>query len=146
MALYCGLDPGSHTGMAIWDGASRSFREVATLPLHRALEEVKRWHYTCLMQGVEFRVIFEDARQRTWFPKDRNSSEYRGHLMGAGAAKRDAAIWEEYLTAMHIPFTAQKPRPGTTKWNAEYWSKVTGWTGRTSEHARDAALLVFGRK
>ena len=145
MAILCGLDPGSHTGMAIWDGASRSFREVATLPLHRALEEVKRWHYTCLMQGVEFRVIFEDARQRTWFPKDRNSSEYRGHLMGAGAAKRDAAIWEEFLTAMHIPFTAQKPQAGTTKWNADYWAKVTGWTGRTSEHARDAALLVFQR-
>ena len=145
MGLLCGIDPGAHTGMAIWDGASRSFREVATLPLHRALEEVKRWHYTCIMQGVEFLVIFEDARQRTWFPKDRNSSEYRGHLMGAGAAKRDAAIWEEFLTAMHIPFTAQPPRKGATKWNAEYWSKGTGWTGRTSEHARDAALLVFQR-
>ena len=52
---------------------------------------------------------------------------------------------EEYLTAMHIPFTMQKPRPGLTKWKADYWAKVTGWKGRTSEHARDAALLVLGR-
>ena len=146
MGIFVGIDPGSKTGLAIWDSASRAFREVATLPLWRAMEEVKRWHYDCLMQNVPFAVVFEDARQRTWFPKDRNSSEYRGHLMGAGAAKRDAAIWEEFLTALDIPFTAQKPRPGTTKWNADYWSKVTGWTGRTSEHARDAALLVFQRR
>ena len=146
MGLYAGIDPGSNTGLAIWDGASREFREVATLPLHRALDEVKRWHYSCLMQNQHFHVIFEDARQRTWFPREKSVAEYRGHLMGAGAAKRDAAIWEEFLTAMHIPFTAQPPRKGATKWNADYWSKVTGWTGRTSEHARDAALLVFGRR
>ena len=143
--IFIGLDPGHSTGFAVWDGASRSFREVATLPLWRAMDEVKRWHYSCVMQGRDFHVIFEDARQRTWFPKDRNSSEYRGHLMGAGAAKRDAAIWEEYLTDLHIPFTMQKPRPGLTKWKADYWAKVTGWKGRTSEHARDAALLVWGR-
>lgn len=146
MAIFCGIDPGSHTGLAIWDGASRTFREVATLPLWKAMDEVKRWHYACLMQNADFTVVFEDARQRTWFQPDRNSSEYRGHLMGAGAAKRDAAIWEEYLTALHIPFRMQKPMPGLTKWKADYWAKVTGWKGRTSEHARDAALLVFGRQ
>lgn len=143
MAIFIGIDPGTHTGFAVWDTTSRSFREVATLPLHRALDEVKKWHYTCLAQNVDFKVVFEDARLRTWFRPETSRSEYRGHLMGAGAAKRDAAIWEEYLTAMHIPFKARKPLAGMTKWSAEYWSRVTGWTGRTSEHARDAALLVF---
>ena len=145
MAFLLGIDPGAHTGFAVWDTASRSFREVATLPLWKALEETKRLQAEAAANGTRFAVVFEDARQRTWFPKERNAAEYRGHLMGAGAAKRDAAIWEEFLTDQGIPFTAQKPRPGQTKWNADYWSKLTGWTGRTSEHARDAALLVFQR-
>ena len=94
---------------------------------------------------VDLLVVFEDARQRTWFAPERNRSEYRGKLMGAGAAKRDSKIWEEFLEGQHIPFRAQGPRPGGTKWNKEYWYQVTGWKGRTSEHARDAALLVMGR-
>jgi len=147
VAILIGIDPGEHTGIAVWDGASRKFLEVATLPLWRALEEVKRWHYAVLLspKPIHFRVVFEDARKRTWFPAERNNAEYRGRLMGAGAAKRDAKIWEEFLDANHIPFEAVKPRAGMTKWNADYWSRMTGWTGRTSEHARDAALLVFQR-
>ena len=143
--IFIGLDPGHSTGFAVWDSASREFREVATLPLWRAMDEVKRWHYSCLMQGRDFHVIFEDARQRTWFKKDRNSSEYRGHLMGAGSVKRDATIWEDALKDWGIPFEATPPRPGLTKWDADTFAKVTGWRGRTSNHARDAALLVFGR-
>ena len=134
MAIYIGIDPGTHTGFAVWDTTSRAFLEVATMPLWRAMEEVKKWDYTCLAQGVHFMVFFEDARQRTWFQKDRTSSEYRGHLMGAGAAKRDAAIWEEYLKAKSIPFRMMKPQAGMTKWSADYWANLTGWSGRTSEH------------
>jgi len=146
MAIWCGIDPGEKTGFTIWDGASRRFLEVATLPLWKALEEVRRWSYQCTAQIVPFYVVFEDARQRKWFPQERNNAEYRGRLMGAGAAKRDARIWEEFLTAQRIPFEARKPQAGQTKWAEDYWKRITGWTGRTSEHARDASLLVFGRK
>ena len=145
MSILIGIDPGENTGFAVWDTASRTFREVRTLRLHEALDEVKRWYYSCQMQHVPFRVVFEDARQRTWFAPERNASEYRGKLMGAGAAKRDSKIWEEFLQARHIPFTMQRPRAGQTKWDAAYWARITGYTGRTSKHARDASLLVFGR-
>ena len=32
-----------------------------------------------------------------------------------------------------------------TKSKADTFKKLTGWTGRTNEHARDAAMLVFRR-
>lgn len=140
MAIFIGIDPGEHTGFAVWESASRKFLEVATLPIHRAMDRVKELS----TQGPIF-VVFEDARLRTWFPRERNNAEYRGRLMGAGAAKRDAKIWEEYLTDMGIPFDAQKPQAGMTKWSAHQWGIITGWKGRTSNHARDAALLVFQR-
>lgn len=145
MAIYIGIDPGAHTGLAVWDSTSRAFLEVATLPIWRAMKSVLGWRDTCAEQSVPLVVIFEDARQRKWFKEDRNSSEYRGHLMGAGAAKRDAAIWEEFLNDHAIVFQATPPRPRLTKWKADYWAHVTGWKGRTSEHSRDAALLVFGK-
>ena len=146
MAIWIGIDPGDNTGLAVWDSSRRAFLSVETLPLWRALDEVRRWRYAAAAQILDVFVIFEDARQRKWFAQEQNASEYRGKLMGAGAAKRDAKVWEEFLSDNGIPFCAQPPARGRTKWNADYWAKVTGWRGRTSEHARDAALLVFMRK
>jgi len=137
--IFIGIDPGENTGIAIVrDGV---LAECRTLPLHRALDLVRKEHESA--QG-RFLVVFEDARLRKWFPQERNNSEYRGRLMGAGAAKRDAKIWEEFLTDFSIPFQAHKPEPGLTKWSADYWARITGYTGRTSNHARDAAILVLG--
>ena len=137
--IYIGIDPGENTGIAIVrDGV---LAECHTLPLHRALDLVRKEHESA--QG-RFLVVFEDARLRKWFPREKDNSEDRGRLMGAGAAKRDAKIWEEFLTDIQAPFERHKPEPGLTKWSADYWARITGYTGRTSNHARDAALLVFG--
>ena len=87
-------------------------------------------------------MIFEDARHRTWFGKDKNIS---AKLQGAGSIKRDCSIWEDFLQDYEIPFRAVPPQKGCTKWTEEYFKMVTGWKGKTSSHSRDAAVLVFGR-
>lgn len=137
---HIGIDPGAHTGVAVWDTDRRALVEVATLPLHRALALVSSY----AAQG-DIQVTFEDARQRRWLPAERSRSEYRGHLMGAGSVKRDCTIWEEFCRDKRIPFTARAPQKGLTKWSAEAFARLTGWQGRTSDHARDAAMLVVGR-
>lgn len=142
MAYLFGIDCGKHTGIAVWNTNTQRFELLDTVPIHKAMEIVKEWEYPV----KSMRVYFEDARQRKWLPKDASSSEYRGHLMGAGSVKRDAVIWQDALTDWGIPFEMVPPRPGMTKWNAETFARVTGWKGRTSNHARDAALLVYGRK
>lgn len=139
---FIGIDPGEHTGLAVWDGIRGEFLSVETVPLHRALEKVKALKDN--PAGRPLHVIFEDARRRKWFEQERSASESRGKLMGAGAAKRDAKIWEEFLTDHRIPFTAHAPQRGGTKWTAERFAAVTGYKGRTNEHNRDAALLVYG--
>ena len=65
--------------------------------------------------------------------------------MGAGSIKRDCEIWEEFAALYGIPIQFIPPRKGLTKWDAETFNKMTGWKGRTSNHARDAALLVWGK-
>lgn len=140
MAYLVGIDPGKHTGIAVWSTDSQHFELVETMPIHRALAYIRA------NVDVGLRVYFEDARQRRWLPKDATSSEYRGHLMGAGSVKRDSVIWQDALTDWGIPFEMVPPRAGATKWDADTFARITGYKGRTSNHARDAALLVYGRK
>ena len=137
--LWIGIDPGTKTGLAVWDDRGKALVELETLMIHDALLKVES--ISKESQGNVF-VIFEDARQRTWFGKDKNTN---AKLQGAGSIKRDCAIWDDFLTDYGIPFRAVPPQKGGTKWDERYFKMVTGWKGKTSNHARDAAVLVFGK-
>ena len=63
---------------------------------------------------------------------------------GAGSIKRDAKIWEDFLNRKNIDFQMVNPTSRKTKINKDYFQKLTGYKGNTSEHGRDAAMLVFG--
>lgn len=141
--LYIGIDPGKHTGLAVWESECKAFDAVATLPIHEALDRVRRLFKT---YGADLCVVFEDARQRKYLPRERNASEYRGRLQGAGSVKRDCSIWEDFCKDLGIRYEAIPPRPGLTKWSEETFRNITGWTGKTSNHARDAALLIYGKR
>lgn len=138
--VWFGIDPGVNTGLALWkDG---ELKVVETVNIVRAMARILAAFNAC----ENITVIFEDARQRKYLPRERNASEYRGKLMGAGSVKRDCEIWEEFCDVYGIKYMALPPRPGMTKWDADTFRNVTGYKGRTSNHARDAALLVYGRK
>ena len=133
--LCIGLDTGTHTGFAVWDKSKRELTELSTLKIHRAMERVRE-----LSVSDEIVVYFEDARLRTWF-----GNAGREALQGAGSVKRDCSIWEDYLTDLGVEFHPVAPKNNATKLNATFFEKITGWKGRTSEHSRDAAMLVFNR-
>ena len=136
--IYIGIDPGTHTGMAIWDSWEGKFLSLETLPIHQALVKVMLWKDKV---GHDLQVVFEDARQRTWFGKGDVSAK----LQGAGSVKRDCSIWEDFCTDYGIPFRAVPPVKGATKVTPTYFKMISGWTDRTSEHSRDAAMLVIGK-
>lgn len=139
--IYIGIDCGVHTGVAIWNSVERRFESIYTTVLYRALLDV----LSLRQNGQELFVVFEDARRRKWLPQEKSISEQRGKMLGAGSVRRDSAIWEEFCTGEGIPFIAQAPSKGMTKWSPEAFAAITGYKGKTSNHARDAALLVFGR-
>lgn len=143
--ICIGIDPGTHTGVAVWDSREGKFLSLETLPIHRALEKVKEmshpfWHMDRLYHD-DIQVVFEDARQRTWFGK----GDTYAKLQGAGSVKRDCSIWEDFCKDYGIPWWAKPPVKGATKVSAEYFKMISHYTGRTSEHSRDAAMLVIGR-
>lgn len=133
--IYIGIDPGTETGFAVWDSHRRQFMEIRTLKIHQALDEV----YGYAIQGNRVKVIFEDARQRKWYGQRSDAK-----LQGAGSVKRDSSIWEDFCKDHKIEYWAKPPVKGATKMSEEKFKALTGWTKRTSNHARDAALLIWG--
>lgn len=128
-----GIDPGTKTGIAIWNCKAQRFEAILTSGIVCAMETVRA-------HNVDL-VRIEDARKRRWY-----GNAGREKLQGVGSVKRDCAIWQEFCGYYDIQFQAVAPQKGQTKWSAEYFKRVTGWDDRTSEHSRDAAILVFGEK
>lgn len=128
-----GIDPGTHTGIAIKNDGNIKILETTTI--WKALNMVQEWAE--YHDKTKTLVRIEDARLRTFFGKTD-----REKLQGAGSIKRDCAIWEEVLTELQIPFEFVHPR-NVKATTAEYFKKLTGWEGRTSIHAREAAFLIL---
>ena len=136
--IWIGIDPGTHTGLAVWDSDQSRFLVLATTSIHRAIILVREM---AINHPDNVSLVYEDAWQRTWFGKENTDAKKQG----AGSVKRDCSIWKDFCKDLNISFQAVSPSKGMTKWTPEYFRMVTGWTGRTSEHSRDAALLVFDR-
>lgn len=134
--IVIGIDTGVDTGVSVWDNMTRRLASVKTMKIHQAMRLVQE---QAQEHGPEnILVRFEDARLRKYFGRSG-----REKLQGAGSVKRDGKIWEDFLKDEKIPFECVAPRNNTTKMEAGYFRALTGWKGITSEHARDATMLVF---
>ena len=139
--IVVGIDPGVNTGLAVWDSSARQFLDIRCSGIVDAMDYLRRLREERTI-GL---IVFEDARQRKWIPREKDLAEFRGRAMGAGSVKRDSAIWEEWCHTHHIDFVATPPHQGMTKLTDLYFRGLTGYDRRTNEHGRDAAMLVFGR-
>lgn len=136
--VYIGIDTGTHTGFAVWHSDSKHLAEVSTLSITQAMERIR---LIAKVRGRDdIRLFIEDARQRKWF-----GNAGREKLQGAGSVKRDCAIWEDWCREQGLRYQMIAPRNNRTKLSSLQFKALTKWPGRTSEHARDAALLVFGK-
>lgn len=139
--LLIGIDPGVTTGFAVWD---RTERRLATVESHGAIGAMSA--VLELAREAEVEVWFEDARLRKWFG-DADARQKRsgaGIREGVGSVKRECALWKEFCEFHGIAHRPIKPAAGTTKLDAARFNALTKWGGRTNEHARDAAMIVFG--
>jgi len=135
LKLIIGIDPGVNTGVAIYDQKTKKLIDVLTMHLHDAFELVQQY------KPLIGKVRVEDARKRTWFgPEEKVDAKQQG----AGSIKRDCTIWEDFLKAKQIPYEMLKPGKIKTKVNAKFFKQLTGWASSTTNHSRDAGMLVWG--
>lgn len=136
---FVGIDCGVNTGIAIWNSVLQKFERVESVKIHVAMKVVSDLFNSGGANTLFVRV--EDARQRKWFGAHRPGPEV---LQGVGSVKRDAGIWEDFLTDLGADFAMIHPIKGATKIKAEQFKKMCKWEKATNEHARDAACLVLG--
>ena len=138
--LYIGIDAGTHTGVAVWNSREQRLDLIDTMTITQAMDYVRGERMRGLAYGFEVVVCMEDARLRNWF-----GNAGREKLQGAGSVKRDCAIWETFCKELGVECRKIAPKNNTTKLSAAQFRILTHWGGRTSEHSRDAAMLVYGR-
>lgn len=135
---YIGIDPGKKTGFAVWDHDAKYLAEVSTMSITQAMEKVRMM--AAILGRENIRMYIEDARKRKWYGRTG-----RERLKGAGSICRDSTIWDDFCRELGVEYRMIAPRCNTTKLKAAQFKAITKWQGRTDEHARDAACLVFGR-
>lgn len=134
--LIVGIDPGVKTGFAVWSRDKRRLTTVETTTITLAMTLIRTMADAETLHSVRF----EDARLRSWF-----GARGREALQGAGSIKRDCSIWQEFLSGLvGVPFLPVSPQAKGRKLDAPAFKRLTGWQGKTSEHGRDAAMLVWG--
>lgn len=129
-----GIDCGVNTGIAVWDRQKKCFEIIQSTMIHRAFKLVLQYH-----ERYAVFVRIEDARKRRYF-----GNTGREMLQGAGSVKRDAKIWEDFCLDMGIRYELVPPKNNKTKLNSDLFERMTGWKNRTNNHARDAAMLIYG--
>lgn len=139
MKILIGIDTGVHTGFAVaFDhGEGGVLQKVQSLSITQAMQCVLEYEDEHDLKDIM--LYIEDARKRTWFTGGREKAQ------GVGSVKRDAQIWEDWCKEQGINFKLIHPAANATKKKVEDFTRMTGWTGRTNEHGRDAAMLVFKR-
>ena len=138
--IIIGIDPGTHTGLGVYNTQTSSFELIRTCKIHHALELVLMWS-----KVGDVLVVFEDARLAT---KSRFTKSDQAKKIGFGSIKRDCVIWEDFLIDNSIPY--QKTRPAkhlnSLCKDPNFFSSQTGYKGRTSHHSRIASMLAFNRQ
>ncbi|WP_448104696.1 hypothetical protein [Pedobacter panaciterrae] len=139
LLVVMGIDPGTKTGLASYDCNTKQLLAVKTMKIHEAFEEVRNQHRTASAVGGKILVRVEDARKRKRYGANSNAK-----MQGAGAIKIQCKQWEEFLKTEDISYELVAPQRIRTKVDAKQFQMITGWTERTSNHGRDAGMLVFG--
>ena len=135
-SIRVGIDPGTRTGLTFYNLTTKKIELCNTFSIVGAMKEIEG----LVAEKTNVEVWFEDARKRTWIPKQVG----RERLQGAGSIKRDCAIWEEFCSFHGIRFRKVAPKNISTKLNKDVFARVTGWDKRVSVHARDSAMIVYG--
>ena len=134
MKTLIGIDPGVNTGLAVYSHKKLQLAESCTAV------KAECFVLKTIKEGEDVKLYIEDARKRKWF-----GSKGREVLQGVGSVKRDSQRWQEFAEHHKIEFELIAPKDNKTKLKSATFKKITGWDGRTNEHGRDAAMLIFGR-
>ena len=135
--ILIGIDTGVKTGFAhSIDGV---LQEVSTQTILSAQDKVLDIRDEAAQSDVKLVVCIEDVRKRKWVDPSIGGER----LKGVGSVTRDCSIWQEFCERNGLRHILVPPAHIDTKRKAKDFEMITGWTARTSEHARDAGMMIY---
>lgn len=141
-----GIDPGASTGLAGYVPGSRgragTLTFVTSSPPLEALDLLAAW----ARDGVLLGAYVEDARALPIYARNRHAGRGERDAIARSVGQVDGltGLYLDALEGLQIAAVPVEPSR-SAKWDAETLERLTGFSGRTNEHGRDAARLVFGR-
>lgn len=134
MSLILGIDPGANTGVATYIGGKLAHLDtIAPVDIADRIELAR-----------PARVVFEDSRLESYV-WSQIKSRAAALKMARNVGEVDA--WCKLIVAVcakfDIPAHGISPTRKGAKVDAERFAALTGWTGGSNEHTRDAAMVAW---
>lgn len=142
MSIFIGIDPGDNCGWA-------KVRNGKLVELHT----FQFWYLIEALEN-EFKLgaMYKDLKpiivlEATYLNKPAWANKRTGKMIrNVGMNQQTAKLIRDFVQMYPVKLIEIRPNPSrATKMSAEAFNKITGWAGGSSEHSRDAALLVIGR-
>lgn len=146
---FIGIDPGVETGFAIWNSTLKEFRLIETLTFWGVIKELEACIKIDKFYGVtrDLTIVLEDPNlnKPVWLRPGQDARKHVKIAQDVGKNKRDAHLLHEWCIAHGFVVKLIQPSgKGMSKMKPEAFKNLTGWNHRTSQHGRDAAMMVFG--
>lgn len=135
-----GIDPGVATGVCLYDRQERKIVLAETLDFHGTIDLCRKDYPPDTVD-----IIIEDCRaHRSLYARydAKGGMKLRRIAQNVGQVKRETGLLIESLR--RLGYTVVTEVPISHKWDSETLRRITGWTKRTSQHARDAVKLAYG--
>ena len=134
MSTVIGVDPGVVTGVAIFRGGRLD--QFITTDHADALLLVR-------VQRPEL-VVLEDSREGPLYARDGVSGRAMSRIArSVGEIDQRCREIEDLCKREGIEIICVSPRGKGRKLNAAEFAALTGWTGRTNQHVRDAVMVAW---
>ena len=139
--ILIGIDPPK--GYAVWNTDTQRFEAIETTDFWGIIERLDE-------DAMRIRTVVIEAPQKNppVFPRPGQSrAAFLKIAQNVGENKATAKLIAEYARRIGLNVVEVQPtKRSMTKLRPEYFREITGWKKGTSEHGRDAAMLVFGRE
>ena len=154
-AIYIGLDAGRDTGVAVWNARRQMFArehsggDIPDDPL-LTLDFWRAYDFVLTYDAGDVMIVVEDpSKNPSTFshevPRSEKAARRREKISrNVGQNQREAQLLAEGLERQG--YRVCRVRPRSQKCSADLFKTITRYQGRASQHARDAAMLVFGLK
>ena len=138
--ITIGIDPGKHTGVAVFDNQIKQFTNIFDCNTYEAILFLQ-----ANKENIKQIIIESSSRQsHIWSSDKMNKRSFGRRARNTGSVDGKVDIFREFCEKENIELREISPLQKGAKWNKEQFKIfIPEWTKQTNEHQRDAVKLVM---